>query len=150
MRSRITATQNRGPRMASLTVNMLRTAYAGPDAPKRMARDAGTSHRTAEKWWARLTTPRADVLLRMTRENEALRAEMLRALSGEAYAGLVADVAGAPGAAEGAALARSGGAAAAAVAGAVGRVALSATERRLDGTGIPASRATSNHGVSHD
>ena len=96
--------------MSSLTVNMLHLAYAGPDASKRMARDAGTSHRTAEKWWARLTTPRADVLLRMAQENEQLRALMLRALEGSAYAGLGADVAGAPGPASGGVVAQPSGA----------------------------------------
>jgi hypothetical protein len=80
--------------VASMTLNMLHQAYAGPFASKRMARDARVSHRTAEKWWAALTTPRADVLMRMARENETLRAEMLRVLQGSAYAG-IADVAGA-------------------------------------------------------
>ena len=95
--------------MSSLTVNMLHLAYAGPDASKRMARDAGTSHRTAEKWWARLTTPRADVLLRMAQENEQLRALMLRALEGSAYAGLV-NSSRAPGPASGGVVAQPGGA----------------------------------------
>ncbi len=116
MRSSIATTHKRG-RIVSLTLTMLHQVYAGPDASKRMARDAGTSHRTAEKWWAALTTPRADVLLRMMRENEALRAEMLRALTEDAYAGLVADVAGTAGAAQGRALASGGGTATASVAG---------------------------------
>ena len=75
--------------MASLTLDLLHTAYAGPFASKRMARDGRVSFRTAEKWWAGLTTPRADVLLRLAQENEALRAVMLRALQGGAYAGVL-------------------------------------------------------------
>jgi hypothetical protein len=73
----------------SMTLGILGIVYAGPNAPKRMSRDAGVSYRTAEKWWARLTTPRADVLLRMAAKNEALRAEMLRALQGAKYEGAV-------------------------------------------------------------
>lgn len=85
MHSRVATTQLRG-RIVSLTLTMLHQVYAGPDASKRMARDAGTSHRTSEKWWAALTTPRADVLLRMAAANEQLRAELLRRLGAHGYA----------------------------------------------------------------
>ena len=94
MRSTPATTHKWGRRMSSLTANLLHVAYAGPNASKRMARDAGTSHRTAEKWWAKLTTPRTDVLIRMAQENEQLRAAMILALQGDAYAGLVDDVDG--------------------------------------------------------
>ncbi len=104
--------------MASITLGILATVYAGPDASKRMARDAGTSHRTAEKWWAAITTPRADVLMRMAQRNEALRAEMLRALAGASYAGLVDQMAGDAGQASSGAGASLGGAAGIQMAGA--------------------------------
>ena len=115
--------------MASMTLSVLSSVYAGRDASKRMSRDAGVSYRTAEKWWAKLTTPRADVLLRMMRENEALRAEMLLALTGDAYAGLDTDVAGEAGAAKGRAVARRGGTVASPIAGPAEGVA------RRDGRG---------------
>lgn len=54
----------------SLTLSVLLAEYGG-DA-ERMAADAGTSVRTAEKWAAGLTTPRSDRLLDMMRRNDRL------------------------------------------------------------------------------
>ncbi len=54
----------------SLTLRVLLAEYGG-DA-ERMAADAGTSVRTAEKWAAGLTTPRSDKLLAMMGTNDRL------------------------------------------------------------------------------
>ena len=71
--------------MPSLTLDILHTAYAGAHAPKRMARDANVSLRTSEKWWAGLTTPRADVLLRLAQSTQHMRAELMRRLGEHGY-----------------------------------------------------------------
>ena len=98
--------------MISMTLDMLHAVYGGPCASKRMARDGGVSHQTAEKWWARITTPRADVMMRMATKNRALRAEMQRAMLGGAYAGLVSGGSGADSARNGDGVAPGGGTAA--------------------------------------
>lgn len=54
----------------SLTLSVLLAEYGG-DA-ERMAADADTSVRTAEKWAAGLTTPRSDKLLAMMESNRRL------------------------------------------------------------------------------
>ena len=52
-------------------------------AAKHAARAAGTSPDTARAWVAGLKSPSADVLLRMARHNDLLRAELVRLLTNE-------------------------------------------------------------------
>lgn len=127
--------------MQSAVLDMLAIAYAGPHAAKRMAQDSGTSHCTTEKWWQRLTTPRADVMWRMARHNEALRAEMLRVLQGSAYAGLVLDVAGIPAAESGGTAASESRSGAAAIAGSAGCAPAATDAARVAWDGVERRRA---------
>ena len=71
--------------MTSLALDLLETAYAGPHACKRIARDAGVSHRTAQKWWGGINAMRADVLLRLAASNDKMRAELLARLETHGY-----------------------------------------------------------------
>jgi hypothetical protein len=74
-----------GSAMSTLTLDILHAAYDGPHASKRIARDAGTSHRTAEKWWAGLTEMRASAFVRLAQSNDKMRAELLRRLGDHGY-----------------------------------------------------------------
>lgn len=85
MRTTKQATRIWGQHMSSLTLDMLHRVYDGPSAAKHMAVDARVSHRTAEKWWAGLTTPRVDVFLRIAQSNDRMRAELLRRLGDHGY-----------------------------------------------------------------
>ena len=114
---------------ANLTLaDLLRGAFPTHTA-KRAAAAGHISHRTVQDWIQRRCCPSADTLLKMAAENEQLRAAMILALQGDAYAGLVTDVAGEAGAAKGQELARRGGTVAAPVAGPARGVA------RRDGRG---------------
>ena len=64
---------------------MLRRAWPVNTA-KQAARVARISVRTAEDWLYKRSRPSAEMLLRMAAENEALRAEVLRALAGTRHA----------------------------------------------------------------
>lgn len=94
--------------------DLLRTVWPR-NAAKHAARAAGASVRTAEAWMAARCSPSADTLLRMARENDALRAEIIRMLTtGEAaddrtVVGAHRDRHGAPRAAQGEALGGEGG-----------------------------------------
>lgn len=72
-------------------------------AAKHAARAAGTSPDTARAWVAGLKSPSADVLLRMARHNDLLRAELVRLLTHEDTHEGMAQRAGADGGAAGAA-----------------------------------------------
>lgn len=75
---------------------------------KMAAAAAGQSVRTAQAWVASRCEPSASTLLRMARENEALRIEMVRLLTegkaGEGMEDMVGAASGARSQAEGAAL----------------------------------------------
>ena len=95
--------------VAPTVADLLRQVWPQHTA-KRAAAAGRRSHRTVQDWIQRRCCPSADDLFQMAAENDELRAVMIRALEGIAYAGLVADVAGAPGPASGGVVAQPGGA----------------------------------------
>ena len=75
--------------MTSLSLALVSAHYRGPHASKRIAQHAGMPVRTAQKLFERLRGLGFDEMARMARHNEQLRADMIQALQGEAYAELV-------------------------------------------------------------
>ena len=94
--------------VAPTVADLLRQVWPRHTA-KRAAAAGRRSHRTVQDWIQRRCCPSADDLFQMAAENDELRAVMIRALEGIAYAGLVNDL-GAPGPASGGVVAQPGGA----------------------------------------
>jgi hypothetical protein len=94
--------------MRTLTIDLIFREAWPADTVKHTARAFDRPLDTVRDWIRARRVMSANAFLRMTLENEQLRDAMIRALQGDGYAGMVADLEGAQGQAQGAVVAREG------------------------------------------